>query len=81
MVNESEKPGVVARMEFNGDTCRLVFEDVSAGPKSASWRHERPYTSKEFERARLIDLKLTKDELAQIGENLVIRLLELSGKL
>ena len=81
MSNEASRMGVAARLDFNGEKCRLVFDDVSAPDKASEWRRERPFTSKEFDCERLVGLKLTKEELAQIGENLVIRLLALNGKL
>jgi hypothetical protein len=74
--------GVVACLtpEVDGET-RLVFDDVESDRESrpVAWTPAALFTWKEFNLAELKDQKLSERELAQIGENLLLRLLALNG--
>lgn len=75
-----EGPGVVASLinTSKGHLC-LVLDDVryQLGIGAASWKAEQFFTAREYSEAELVEGSLSKDELALIGENLVIRLLAL----
>lgn len=64
---------------LNDGKIRLVFDDVRQMPMldASGWRHERLYTSAEFDQKKFEELELSKEELAQLGENLVCRLVAL----
>jgi hypothetical protein len=74
--------GVVACLTpvVDGKT-RLVFDDARADQdrNPTSWAPTAVFTWKELDFAELKELKLSKRELAQVGENLLIRLLALQG--
>lgn len=74
--------GVVATLVDLGDgTLRLVFDDVNRLPGSLppQWETVCLFTCFEHDKQRIVDLRLGKDELARIGENLLLRLAALSG--
>ena len=75
--------GVVTYLQGIELECvRLVMDDVSSLDKEAvSWKAVVPFTSNEYPALDLKSLNLSKEQLAQIGENLVIRLLALNGAL
>jgi hypothetical protein len=72
--------GVVASLApiANGKL-RLVFDDAESDRESrpTAWTPMALFSSKEFDAARLENAKLSERELAQIGENLLVRLLAL----
>jgi len=76
--------GVVATLRHAGPgRVRLTFDDVSHQPGvgTIAWRHESLFTHKDFDAESFRSLKLSRDELALIGENLLIRLVaQLEGK-
>ena len=59
----------------------LPNDDVEAGSASenGNWKHSVLFTTRNYDSDTLKDLALTKKEFAQIGEDLVIRLLALRG--
>ena len=59
----------------------LVLDDVEAmsGENTPDWKHLVPYTSNAYDEKSIKDLSLSKEQFAEIGENLVIRLLALGG--
>jgi hypothetical protein len=73
--------GVVVslRPTSEGRLC-VVLDDVRQQPAAdvRSWTHESFFTISEYSRRELENLDLSKDQFAQIGENIVIRLLALS---
>jgi hypothetical protein len=75
-----EGPGVVASLinSSEGHLC-LVLDDVQyqLGVGAASWKAEQFFTAREYSEADLVEGSLGKEELALIGENLIIRLLAL----
>ncbi len=74
--------GVVVslRATSDGRLC-VVFDDVRRQPAAdaLSWTHQRFFTATEYSSSELENLGLNKDQLAQIGENIIIRLLALSN--
>lgn len=75
-IREGSGIAVSLRRTSNGRVC-LVLDDVAVqlGVGRNGWRHETFFTAKEFDRSALENLNLSKDELAEIGENILIRLL------
>ena len=74
--------GVVACLTpAAGGKTRLIFDDVTSDRESkpTAWTPRVLFTWKELDIAQLKDLKLSERELAQIGENLLLRLLALQG--
>ena len=76
--------GVVAFIKDQEDgSIRLVFNDVetSSGTDNPDWKHIVHFTSNSYNSKSFKELSLSKEQFAQIGENLVIRLLALGGHL
>ena len=76
--------GVVACLTSVDDgKTRLIFDDAQADRERSptAWAPTALFTWKELDFAQLKDLKLSERELAQIGENLLIRLLALQGSI
>lgn len=76
--------GVAAFIKDQGDgTFRLVFNDVEALSESENlnWKHNVLFTSNTYDAKALKNLSLSKEQLAVIGENLLIRLLALGSYL
>jgi len=73
--------GIVVSLRATSDQhlC-VVFDDVRQQPAAdaLSWTHQRLFTAAEYSRSELEGMGLSKDQLAQIGENIVVRLLALS---
>lgn len=74
---------VVAYLQdLDSGEVRLVLDDVSSQSDSLDvWSRDRVFTHSDYSRADLAGLKLSKEQFAQIGENLVIRLLALRDEL
>jgi hypothetical protein len=74
--------GVAAFIKDEEDgSIRLVFNDVEAlsagdGP---NWKHIDVFTAATYDAKSFKELSLSKEQFAQIGENLVIRLLSVGG--
>jgi hypothetical protein len=75
--------GVVAYIqEIEDSKTMLTFDDVSSENNlSTNWSKEVLYTSKSYDSNAIENMNLTKEQFAEIGENLIIRLLALNGKL
>ncbi|MCG8314512.1 MAG: hypothetical protein MI976_14990 [Pseudomonadales bacterium] len=59
----------------------LILNDVEEleDSNNPNWRHIGLFTSNSYDLESLKDLALTKEQFAEIGENLIIRLLALDG--
>lgn len=72
--------GVIAcvRPMPNGKT-RLIFDDANADSarNPTAWTPERLFTWNDYDASRFADVELTQEQFAQIGENLVMRLVAL----
>ncbi len=70
--------GVVASLleTSEGRLC-LVLDDVrhQLGADTSHWNHNSFFTAREYLRKDLEDLNLSKEEFAQIGENIIVRIL------
>ena len=76
--------GVLACLRQRGDgTSDLILDDVRADQESnpVSWTFEWFYTRKNLGDERLDSLSLTADQYREIGENLILRLLALNGRI
>jgi hypothetical protein len=64
---------------LEGGKIRLVLDDVRQMPMldASGWLHQRMYTWAEFDQEKFKGLELSKDDLLQLAENLVIRLVAL----
>ena len=76
--------GVVTYIRDEGENniC-LTMDDVEAGSISENpdWKHNVLFTTRNYDSETLKNLELTKEEFAQIGEDLIIRLLALRGEI
>ena len=74
--------GVAAfiKQEAN-DEIKLVLNDVNSTSESeaTNWTHSVIFTSSNYDENTLRELSLSKEQFAEIGENLMIRLLALNG--
>ena len=78
------KKGVVACLrEIDSSTLRIIFDDVTTSDPHhpVDWNTRVVFTFNDYDKDEMLSLKLSKEEFAIIGENLVIRLLALEGKL
>ena len=76
--------GVVASLRDMGNgTSKLILDDVSSGSVTnpITWSFDCFYTWRDYSGADLDQLKLSDREYQLIGENLVLRLLALNGRL
>ena len=75
-----EGPGVVASLlqTSEGHMC-LVLDDVQyqLGSGASLWKAKQFFTAREYSEADIVDGSLSMQELALIGENLLIRLVAL----
>ncbi len=75
-----EGPGVVASLleTSEGRLCH-VLDDVQyrPGEDTSSWNADQFFTAREYSKADLAEGSLSTEEFAQIGENIVMRLLAL----
>ncbi|WP_417530848.1 hypothetical protein [Marinobacter lipolyticus] len=74
--------GVAAYIEPAGGEIRLTFDDMeteSVAP--TTWTKTTHFTSNTYPEAELENMSLSKEQYAEIGENLVLRLLALNGRL
>jgi len=76
--------GVVATLHRVADgRFRLTLDDVKSAPTldATMWKREGLFTYLDFEVSTPSDLKLTQQQLAEIGENLLLRLMANRGEL
>ena len=76
--------GVIAFIQEQKDEkIRLVLNDAEASEDSENpnWKHRALFTSNTYDADSIKNLSLSKEQYAEIGENLVIRLLALGGHL
>ncbi|XXF77741.1 hypothetical protein P2318_32535 [Myxococcaceae bacterium GXIMD 01537] len=81
---ERGRAGVVASLVENPDgSLRLLFDDLDRLPDTEPpvWRTQVLFTFKDYDKERVLGGKFSKEELAEIGENVLIRLVALSGLL
>ena len=74
--------GVVAYLrKESGDKLQLVLNDVVAtsNTDSPDWRHNVLFTSNLYDSESLKQCSFSKEQFAEIGENLVMRLLVIGG--
>ena len=74
--------GVVASLyQVANGRFRLTLDDVTsvATLDATTWRRQGLFTLRDFDVSPQGDLDLTKDQLAEIGENLLIRLMAARG--
>ena len=78
----SPKTGVVATLHLVAKgRFRLVMDDVKSVPTldATSWKREGHFTNRDFAISSPGDLDLTKEQLAEIGENWLMRLMAARG--
>ncbi len=76
--------GVAACLrEIDDETLRIIFDDITTDNQShpVDWKTKVLFTFNDYDKKDLSSLNISKEEFAMIGENLVIRLLALAGKL
>jgi hypothetical protein len=76
--------GVAAFIKEHQDgSTRLVLNDIEASSDTDSpdWKHIVVFTSNSYNSKSFKELSLSKEQFAEIGENLVVRLLALGGHL
>lgn len=73
--------GVVSYFERIDSEVKLVLDDVysTSGDDLESWGKNVIFTSRTYPTQLISELNLSKDLYAEIGENLVLRLLALNG--
>jgi hypothetical protein len=74
---------VVSLLDLGDGTCRLILDDVSSErpQRDTSWRFDTFYTHKRLDSSQLDAMALTAAELQTLGENVLLRLLALNGRL
>ena len=67
---------VCSLLELEDGKYRLVLDDVSNSQETTkgTWRHEVVFTWKEYDKNEIEDYELSEKELAEIGFNLLARL-------
>lgn len=75
--------GVAAYIEQTGVGIRLTFYDMEAEAVATptTWTRTTLFTSNTYPVAELENMALSQEQYAAIGENLVLRLLALNGRL
>jgi len=72
--------GVTAYLKQENDqNLKLVLNDVvsTSNGDSPDWQHSVLFTSNDYDKKALRELSLTKEQFAEIGENLIMRLVAL----
>ena len=73
--------GVTAYIKQNtSKEIQLVLNDVvsTSDNDNPNWKHSVLFTSNAYDEEALRELSLSKEQFAEIGENLIIRLLALN---
>jgi len=76
-VPETPELGVIASLKgMPGGLVRLTFDDVQLQPAldTVAWRYVSLYTHTDLDAKALLNMSLSQEELALIGQNLLIRL-------
>jgi hypothetical protein len=75
--------GVAAYIERDGDETRLTFDDIEADSAvdPTTWSKTVLYTYNAYPSDDLEAMSLSKEQYAEIGENLLLRLLAINGRL
>ena len=74
--------GIIAKLEEVGTAeLKLSFYDAVTSGASDKWQGQALFTEKTYSAAELQELNLSPAQYAEIGENLVVRLLALNGKI
>lgn len=73
--------GVVTYFEeIDERVLRLVMNDVSSSSESENiWAREMLFTHNDYDASSLADLSLSQAQFAEIGENLVMRLMAIKN--
>ena len=63
------------------NSLRLVLNDVESTTENdnPNWKHSVLFTSNNYDENDLKNLSLSKEQFAEIGENIIIRLLALNS--
>jgi hypothetical protein len=77
----SNKGVICSLRKTDVDTFRLVLDDVTSEKikTSAQWTHECLFTWKDFDKRQITDLKVSQKDLAEIGFNILARLVALGN--
>jgi hypothetical protein len=76
--------GITAYLKLeNDENIELVLNDVisTSETDNTDWTHSTLFTSNSYSENSLKELSLSKEQFAEIGENLIIRLLAVNGLL
>ena len=75
--------GIVAYiLETNDGRSKLIIDDViSNNHPPTNWRQEMFYTSNIYDSEVIKNMNLSKEQYAEIGENIILRLLAMNGAL
>jgi hypothetical protein len=75
--------GVGAYIEQDGEEVKLTFDDIETEAVAAptSWSKTALFTFNTYPEAELENMALSREQYAEIGENLILRLLALNGRL
>lgn len=75
--------GLAAYIERDGEETRLTFDDIETGASAdpTTWSKMALYTCNAYPSGDLDSISLTKEQYAEIGENLLLRLLAINGRL
>jgi len=67
--------------QCNNQDIQLVFHDVISTTDSDNpdWKYNALFTQNNYNEKALKEMSLSKDQYAEIGENLILRLLALNG--
>jgi len=79
----NKKRAVVAYIEITNSSVDLILHDVESENINnfKTWNHLCLFTAKNYQLKQFIELKLSKEQYTEIGENLIMRLLALEGRL
>lgn len=73
--------GVAAYIVATGQEIELIFDDIESTSGSENWSKASLFTRNTYPADKLRVSGLSKDQYAEIGENLILRLLAASGGL
>lgn len=75
--------GVAAYIEQDGDAIKLTFDDIESSETASprTWEKAFLFTCNSYPSTDLENMGLSQERYAEIGENLVLRLLALNDRL